>query len=458
MNADTTQNPSDAQVPVSAEKSSLMIDSNPSPRRFSWVATVIILVLLLGAAGAALWWQQQRAESTGRIVAARFQQIESQSLLAEQRAREALSLAQSQTEKLDQIDAQVKVARSDFATIEQSWRAFNHGVDDTLRANEVERLILLANQQLSLTGQVAGSIAALEAAEQAIERFDSPRFSEVGRAIQSDLSRLRATPDVDVSGLFSKLDRLGELLNQAPLLAPSGNKLGQASGSLVPLTPTAPIMPTPDSVKPLTLSGKSIPPTTSSSTAATTAATTSATTASTTSATTAATTSSATSPTPSSSPESTSSMVSSFWSLETVSSWWHQASEQSGKIAQQASSVLTKEFADIVRIRRASDTQSLLMSEEQSISLRSHLRGLVLSAKLAMMMRQPLLWQTELSQISGLVDSRYDLDTPQTKKVLELIAQLKASPVAVQLPSLSDSLNALASLRAKGFTSNQPGN
>jgi uroporphyrin-3 C-methyltransferase len=450
VNADTTQNPSDAQVPVSAEKSSLMIDSNPSPRRFSWVATVIILVLLLGAAGAALWWQQQRAESTGRIVAARFQQIESQSLLAEQRAREALSLAQSQTEKLDQIDAQVKVARSDFATIEQSWRAFNHGVDDTLRANEVERLILLANQQLSLTGQVAGSIAALEAAEQAIVRFDSPRFSEVGRAIQSDLSRLRATPDVDVSGLFSKLDRLGELLNQAPLLAPSGNKVGQASGSLVPLTPTAPVMPTPDSVKPLTPSGKSIPPTTSSSTAATTAATTSATTA--------ATTSSATSPTPSSSPESTSSMVSNFWSLETFSSWWHQASEQSGKIAQQASSVLTKEFADIVRIRRASDTQSLLMSEEQSISLRSHLRGLVLSAKLAMMMRQPLLWQTELSQISGLVDSRYDLDTPQTKKVLELIAQLKASPVAVQLPSLSDSLNALASLRAKGFTSNQPGN
>jgi len=438
VNADTTQNPSDAQLPVSAEKSSSMIDSNPSPRRFSWVATVIILVLLLGAAGAALWWQQQRAESTGRIVAARFQQLESQSLLAEQRAREALSLAQFQTEKLDQIDAQVKVARSDFATIEQSWRAFNYGVDDTLRANEVERLILLANQQLSLTGQVAGSIAALEAAEQAIVRFDSPRFSEVGRAIQSDLSRLRATPDVDITGLFSKLDRLGELLNQAPLLAPSGNKAGQGSGPLVPLTPTAPIMPTPDSVKPLIPSGKTIPPTTPSSTASTAAATTAATT--------------------SSSPESTSSMVSNFWSLETVSSWWHQAIEQSGKIAQQASSVLTKEFVDIVRIRRASDTQSLLMSEEQSISLRSHLRGLVLSAKLAMMMRQPLLWQTELSQISGLVDSRYDLDTPQTKKVLELITQLKASPVAVQLPSLSDSLNALASLRAKGFTSNQPGN
>ncbi len=376
----------------------------------------------MGAAGAALWWQQQRFENTGRIVAVRLQQIQSQSEFAEQRAREALSLAQSQTEKLNQIDAQVKVARSDFATIEQSWRAFNYGVDDTLRANEIERLILLANQQLSLTGQVAGSIAALEAAEQAIVRFDSPRFAEVGRAIQSDLSRLRATPDVDIAGLFTKLDLLGELLNQAPLLAPGGNKTAVGSGSQAQLEPASSRMPADAPVAAVTQQ----------------------------------TPAEVKAPTPSNTPAPGS--TTDFWSFETVTRWWQQASEQSSKIAEQASSVVTKEFADIVRIRRAADTQSLLMSEEQSVSLRSHLRGLVLSAKLAMMMRQTGLWQTELSQMSGLVNSRYDLDSPQTKKVLELIAQLKAAPVVAKLPSLSDSLNAVASLRAKGFTSNQPGN
>jgi uroporphyrin-3 C-methyltransferase len=443
VNADTTKNPLDSQAASSETSLPLNTDVASPPRRFSWVITIIILVLLLGAAGAALWWQQQRFENTGRIVAARIQQIETQSQAAEQRAREALSLAQSQTEKLDQIDAQVKVARSDFVAIEQSWRAFNHGVDDTLRANEIERLVLLANQQLSLTGQVAGSIAALEAAEQAIVRFDSPRFAEVGRAIQSDLSRLRATPDVDVTGLFSKLDRLGELLNQAPLLAPGGNSVAFMSGrqaqpqvaesattttpaqSAPTATPAATTTPAQSAPAAAPAGVKSIPLNGAASSSPT-----------------------AEPPIP----------ESSFWSLGTVNRWWQQASEQTRQIADQASTVLTNEFADIVRIRRATDTQSLLMSEEQSISLRSHLRGLVLSSKLAMMMRQTSLWQTEMSQISSLVDSRYDLDAPQTKKALELIAQLKVASVAVQLPTLSDSLNAVASLRAKGFNAEQPGN
>lgn len=430
VNADNTQNSSGAQALAPAADSSSKTEAAPSPRQFSWVATVTILVLLLGAMGAALWWQQQRFENTGRIVAARLQQIQSQSELAERRAREALSLAQSQTEKLNQIDAQVKVARSDFATIEQSWRAFNYGVDDTLRANEIERLILLANQQLSLTGQVAGSIAALEAAEQAIVRFDSPRFAEVGRAIQSDLSRLRATPDIDIAGLFTKLDLLGELLNQAPLLAPGGNSIALGSVSQTQVESSESKASTDAQGAALS---KQTPAEVKLPTPSDTA-------------------------TPSISSTPTSGSTSDFWSLETVTRWWQQASQQSNKIAEHASSVVRKEFADIVRIRRAADTQSLLMSEEQSVALRSHLRGLVLSAKLAMMMRQTGLWQTELIQMSGLVNSRYDLDSPQTKKVLELIAQLKAAPVAAKLPSLSDSLNAVASLRAKGFTSNQPGN
>jgi uroporphyrin-3 C-methyltransferase len=425
VNANKTKVPADAEDVVSKVVSSDESDEAASPRRVSWVATVLILLVLLSAAGAALWWQQQRIENTSRIVATRMQQIETQSLAADQRAREALALAQSQTEKLNQIDAQVKVARSDFATIEQSWRAFNHGVDDTLRANEIERLVLLANQQLSLTGQVAGSIAALEAAQQAIVRFDSPRFAEVGRAIQSDLSRLRATPNVDITVLFSQLDRLAELLNQAPLLAPTSHSVSQStiqpsksvesesspSSASIPATPPVPA----SGASPVAPSGV-----------------------------------------PSSAPTVNSNV--NFWSVETLNRWWHQAGDQAQQMANQASSVVSKEFGDIVRIRRAVDAQSLLMSEEQSIALRSHLRGLVLSAKLAMMMRQTSLWQTEMSQISSLVDNRFDLVSPQTKKVLELVAQLKAAPITVQLPSLSDSLNAVASLRAKGFNSEQPGN
>jgi uroporphyrin-III C-methyltransferase len=418
-NADKTKTPADTEDKVLEATSSVTIDEVVTTRRFSWVATVLILVVILAAAGSALWWQQQRIDKTSRIVATRMQQLETQSIQADQRAREAMALAQSQTEKLNQIDAQVKVARSDFATIEQSWRAFNHGVDDTLRANEVERLVLLANQQLSLTGQVAGSIAALEAAQQAIVRFDSPRFAEVGRAIQSDLSRLRATPDVDITALFNKLDRLAELLSQAPLLAPTSH--GFSQGKSQP-TKSAESEGSPSAPSAPASAAQSVEPNEAPAKATTIAPNVS------------------------------------FWSLETLNHWWQQAGDQAQQMADQASSVVSKEFGDIVRIRRAVDAQSLLMSEEQSIALRSHLRGLVLSAKLAMMMRQTSLWQTEMAQISSLVNSRFDLVAPQTKKVLELVAQLKVAPIVVQLPSLSDSLNAVASLRAKGFNSQQPGN
>ena len=120
--------------------------------------------------------------------------------------------------------------------------------------------------------------------------------------------------------------------------------------------------------------------------------------------------------------------------------------------------MVTKEFSDIVRIRRAVDAQSLLMSEEQTITLRAHLRGLVLSAKLAMMMRQTPIWQSELSNILTLVDNRFDVSSPKTKSMIDLITQLKSTPIAVKLPTLVDSLNAVAAMRAKGFLPDPTGN
>ena len=126
-------------------------------------------------------------------------------------------------------------------------------------------------------------------------------------------------------------------------------------------------------------------------------------------------------------------------------SWWQVTKDTVTRWGSDATSVLAREFADVMSIRKASDPQALLLSEEQAIQLRANVRAMLLSAQLALMTRQADIWRSELTQVQSLLNTRFDVEALDTKAALTVLKELLAAPVAVPVPQISDTMSALAS-------------
>ncbi|OZI50131.1 uroporphyrinogen-III C-methyltransferase [Bordetella genomosp. 5] len=184
------------------------------------ITAFIIVVILAGALGAGLWAQRKQFMSSGREVAARLDQLTRDLTQSRNDTREALALAQAQAGKVAELETRVREAQSQAQTLQQALQNLNDGTSDEMLANDIERLVTIASQQLRLAGNVGNAIVALETAQGRLARADRPRFASLQQSLNGDLDRLRAVPTVDIPGQSARIERLVALVNRAPLLVP----------------------------------------------------------------------------------------------------------------------------------------------------------------------------------------------------------------------------------------------
>lgn len=354
----------------------------------SWAVLFVVMFLLIaGVAAGVAWFQQKRFESIGREVATQLQTLTTQVNDARKDSSQALSLAQSQSSRIAQLEQANLEAKSQFAALEQLWAGANKGTEDALLANDVDRLLTTANQQLRLAGNVNNAIVTLEAAQSLLIRADRARFAAVQRMLSLDLDRLRSVPLVDVSQLSNRLEALSTLVARAPLILPDA-----ASPKVVTPISTAQ-QPSVSQSQATPASGDS--PLSGADTKA----------------------------------------------------WWEIALDRSLIWSKAFAVMIVREFVEVVSIQRVSDANALLMSPEQGALLRSNLRTRILTAQLALLMHQSPIWKMELSHIDQSLMARYDPKSSETAAALRLVRELSAIQIAIALPDISDSLAALEAVR-----------
>ena len=108
---------------------------------------------------------------------------------------------------------------------------------------EVEQLLLLANQRLNLGGDVAIATTALEMSDQRLRDLGDPGLVEVRRSIAEEWIQLKNTENVDLSGLALRLGGLSTSLDglkiQEQQIAgvenvdnkPDGEKISEEAGN-----------------------------------------------------------------------------------------------------------------------------------------------------------------------------------------------------------------------------------
>jgi uroporphyrin-3 C-methyltransferase len=379
---------------------------------------MLVFLLLAVVIGAGAWFSQKRFDTAGREVATQVQGFTAQLVETKREAKLALGLVESQAKLIVTLQQSLAESKSQFEGLEEAWASFNKGMEDSMLANDIDRLVTLASQQLRLASNVNNAVMALETALSTLVRADRPRFAAVQRAISADLDRLRSVPLVDVSALSVRLEALATLIGRAPLLVPDAAVPRVAAV-------TAVVSPAPVA-QPAAAQATAVSPAPVAQPAAAQA------------------TAAAPAPgAPSGVPQAV--------TTDPLASeaWWDVAWRKTVLWSKAVAVFVAKELASVVSIQRVTDASALLMSPEQGAQLRANLRTRVLTAQMALLMHQPSVWRAEIASIEASLTTRYDPKAVDTVAALRLVRELASVSVVAALPDMSDSIAALEAVRVQ---------
>jgi len=197
----------------------LVVTAAPtSTRRRAQFATLVLLLALAALALAGWQWFDSR-RSFGLIeyeVAKRLGQVDALSRDTRALAAQSRDTMGDVSARLGQLEARMFETQNQRLALESLYRDLSRSRDEWTLA-EVEQVLLIANQQLQLAGNVKAALIALETADARLARMDRPQLTALRRMINQDMERLRAAPYVDIVGMALRLDNVASQVDMLPL-------------------------------------------------------------------------------------------------------------------------------------------------------------------------------------------------------------------------------------------------
>lgn len=206
-------------------------------------AIALFLAVVAFAGSAYLWYRfevQQRYE----------QEIASANLLGElkgitestralEKQQDKLASDQDELNKLiqEKLEASVTTLRQQQQDLTNSVTKIYDSLDrsiDSWALEEVEQLLRMANHRVSLEGDAANALIALELADKRLAELGNPEFLDVRRLIAEEITQLRSTKQVDLPGLALRLSTLAANVSELPLVSEPVRPVAAANGETTP--------------------------------------------------------------------------------------------------------------------------------------------------------------------------------------------------------------------------------
>lgn len=346
--------------------------------------TVIAAALLVGGT---LWYIQKNQKQLSDQYDSQLQALVQQTKKNERLVNEALSASRNQAQQIQRLSNTLAYTTEQLNDIKVAVQTMSASDSDIIMLNDIEQLITLAQQQLMIGGNLANAIVSLETAQARLAHANRQSLATLMQTINGDLDRLRAVQVADVATVTAQLNRLKELLNEAPLYVPDSRNSSingaQASSNGMGASEL-------ESAKAENLASEDIDPN---------------------------------------------------------APWWQRTLNQATDLTHKGWQTISQDLGQFVSIRRIEDSAALLMSADQADRFRDNLSLRVTMAQLALMTKQTAVWQTELGHIITAVEQRFDPSLALTQRALSLATKLADTNIDVKLPSLDNSLAAIESLK-----------
>lgn len=107
------------------------------------------------------------------------------------------------------------------------------------------------------------------------------------------------------------------------------------------------------------------------------------------------------------------------------------------------------DIRQLIRVRKVTTPDALMLSPEQTYFMRENLKLRLLNARLALMSRNETAFRTDLVAAQDALARYFDTRALSTQTAQGLLRQVQANNVAIEMPSLADSLNAVRNYKSK---------
>jgi uroporphyrin-3 C-methyltransferase/uroporphyrinogen III methyltransferase/synthase len=113
------------------------------------------------------------------------------------------------------------------------------------------------------------------------------------------------------------------------------------------------------------------------------------------------------------------------------------------------SSEMWTDVRQLVRVRNVETPDALMLSPTQAYFLRENLKLRLLNARMALLSRNEGAFRADLIAAQEALVKYFDTRARSTQTVQALLRQVQSSNLAIEMPTLSDSLNAVRNYKAK---------
>jgi len=343
-------------------------------------------------AAAGWWYMQQRFLAQERQNALRLQESESRAASLEEQVRQLRDLQQQLQTRGNALETRVAESSAQQEQLQALYDDVARVRGDA-RLAEVERAITLANQHLAVSGNVKGALLALEGAEKQLADSEQSQAIGLRRVILQDIEKLKSLPEVDLVRSVARMDEVLSRVETLPFLGDQDAPAADAPGGLA-MAPAATEEAAPEEE-------------------------------------------------PAEAPvadEPTDDSLSGKFKR-----WYHDLLGAGSRAATAAH----EEFTSLVKIRRIDEPDRYLLGPDQKRSIRQGLRLQLLSARINLLNRNEALFRQDLAKSVETIQRFFDVEKPEVKSSINLLTELQSEPLQLKLPTLSDSMAALAAARAE---------
>lgn len=125
------------------------------------------------------------------------------------------------------------------------------------------------------------------------------------------------------------------------------------------------------------------------------------------------------------------------WAMRAQDAWQSFSSEMWGEVRQ------------LIRVRNVETPDALLLTPSQGYFVRENLKLRLLNARLALLSRNESTFRSDMIAAQDAISKYFDTRAKQTQAVQALLRQVQSSNLSIEMPTLSDSLNAVRNYKVK---------
>ena len=195
----------------------------------AWRTSALALVLAVIAVVLAAW-QWYGTSALREDVAQRLAEADTRTRDGRSVAEQGREAMAGVREKLAALENRLAESQKQQAALEALYQELSRSREEWLYA-EIEQSLVVASQQLQLAGNANAALRALQAADARLQRLDRPQLTALRKAINRDIERLKAAPQVDTVAISVRLDGIIAQVDQLPLAMDSRPQPVQAAAA-----------------------------------------------------------------------------------------------------------------------------------------------------------------------------------------------------------------------------------